>query len=71
MKKLRIYIKTPYSIAIEVDGKELYCTGNHKDIASYCKRHFGIDLPAETKNYPTGTKSYLNIPKGGFTFDIE
>lgn len=72
MRKLRIYVKTPFSFAVEVDGKEVYATGKAKDIARYCEKHFGVKLPTETKNYPTGTKTYFDgMPKTGFEFDIE
>lgn len=72
MRKLRVYLKTPFSFAVEVDGKEVYATGKAKDIARYCEQHFGVKLPTETKNYATGTKTYFDrMPKTGFEFDIE
>ena len=72
MKKLKVYLKTPYSFAVEIDGKEVYSTGKAKDIASYCERHFGVKIPTDTRNYPTGTKTHFDgLPKNGFEFDIE
>ncbi len=72
MRKLKIYLKTPFSFAVEIDGKEIYTTGNSRDIANYCKRHFNIDVPTETKNYRTGTKTHFDgMTKNGFEFEIE
>ena len=71
MKKLRVYLKSPSAIAVEVDGKEAYATGRHADIIGYCKRHFNVDLPTETLNFSTGTKTYIDMPKNGFTFYVE
>ena len=72
MRKLRIYLKTPFSFAVEIDGKEIYATGKARDIADYCKRHFNIDVPTETRNYRTGTKTHFDgLTKNGFEFEIE
>ena len=72
MRKLKVYLKTPYAFAVEIDGKEVYSTGKAKDIANYCERHFGVKIPTETRNYPTGTKTHFDgLTKNGFEFDIE
>ena len=72
MRKLKVYLKTPYAFAVEIDGKEVYATGKAKDIANYCERHFGVKIPTETRNYSTGTKTHFDgMTKNGFEFDIE